>query len=111
MLCENQKDAESKVNADRSRFEGRLLAVRNRMDAAYIDKLDGKITDEFWERKIADWRLEERQVKLVLDDMGTEHRALSAERTLELANKAYLLYVSQDSFEKAKLLRMLLSNC
>lgn len=52
---------------------------------------------------MADWRLEERQVKLALDDtanVGTEDRALSAERTLELANKAYLLYVSQDSFEK-----------
>ena len=37
--------------------------------------------------------------------------ALTAERTLELANKAYSLYVSQDAFEKAKLPRMLLPNC
>jgi hypothetical protein len=113
-LREDQKAAASKVNADRSRLEGRLTAVRNRMDAAYIDKLDGKITEEFWDRKTADWRLEEHQVKLALDaltNVATESRALTAERTLELANKAYLLYVSQDSFEKAKLLRMLLSNC
>jgi site-specific DNA recombinase len=84
------------------------------MDAAYVDKLDGKITEEFWERKMGDWRLEEQQVKLTLEGLAsakTEDRALSAERTLELANKAYLLYVSQDSFEKAKLLRMLPSNC
>lgn len=33
------------------------------------------------------------------------------ERIFELANKAYSLYVSQDSTEKAKLLRMLFSNC
>ena len=113
-LREDQKQTSSKVNAERSRLEGRLTAVRNRIDAAYVDKLDGKITEEFWERKMADWRMEEQQVKLVLDALanaGTEDRALSAERTLELANKAYSLYVSQDSFEKAKLLRMLLSNC
>ena len=60
---------------------------------------------------MADWRMEEQQLKLALDALanaGTEDRALSAEGTLELANKAYSLYVSQDSFEKAKLLRMLL---
>ena len=71
-------------------------------------------SEEFWERKVADWRIEEQQLKLALDALanaGTEDRALSAERTLELANKAYSLYVSQDSFEKDKLLRMLLSNC
>ncbi len=66
----------------------------------------------FWERKMGDWRLEEQQVKLALNALTsaeTEDRALSAERTLELSNKPYLLYVSQDSFEKAKLLRMLCS--
>ncbi|HEY4009736.1 MAG TPA: recombinase family protein [Acidobacteriaceae bacterium] len=113
-LREDQRDAASKMNAERSRLEGRLTGVRNRIDAAYVDKLDGKISEEFWERKMADWRLEEQQVKLALNDVanaGEEDRALSAERTLELANKAYSLYVSQDSFEKAKLLRMLLSNC
>ena len=113
-LREDRKDAASKENANRSRLEGRLTAVRNRIDAAYVDKLDGKISEEFWERKMAEWRVEEQQVKLALDALanaGTEDRALSAERTLELANKAYLLYVSQDSFEKAKLLRTLLSNC
>ena len=113
-LREDQKDAASKMNADRSRLEGRLTTVRNRMDAAYLDKLDGKISEEFWERKMADWRMEEQQVKLALDALAnaeTQDRALSAERTLELANRAYSLYVSRDSFEKAKLLRMLLSNC
>ena len=114
ILREDQKHAASKTNSDRSRLEGRLTALLNRIDAAYMDKLDGKITEEVWGRKMADWRLEEHHVKLALDAVAnaeTEDRALSAERTLELANKAYLLYVSQDSFEKAKLLRILLSNC
>jgi hypothetical protein len=35
-------------------------AIRNRMDQACLDKLDGKITTEFWERKNAEW-LEQEQ--------------------------------------------------
>jgi hypothetical protein len=31
------------------------------MDAAYVDKLDGKIPEEFWDRKMRDWRMEEQQ--------------------------------------------------
>ena len=38
-------------------------------------------------------------------------RLLTASRTLELANKAYFLYVRQKPTEQAKLLKMVLSNC
>ena len=38
-------------------------------------------------------------------------RLLTASRTLELANKAYSLYVRQNPAEQAKLLKMVLSNC
>ena len=37
------------------RLQQRLTAVRNRLDQAYLDKLDGKITEEFWSRKSAEW--------------------------------------------------------
>ncbi|MGH9725384.1 MAG: hypothetical protein ACRD41_09985, partial [Candidatus Acidiferrales bacterium] len=84
------------------------------MDSAYADKLDGKIPEDFWERRVSDWRMEEQQVKMALDGLSnaeTGDKALDAQRILELANKAYSLYVSQNSSEKAKLLRMLFSNC
>ena len=38
-------------------------------------------------------------------------RILDAVRILELANKAYYLYLRQPVAEKAKLLRLVLSNC
>jgi hypothetical protein len=84
------------------------------MDNAYTDKLDGKIPEDFWERKTSDWRMEEQQVKMAIEGLNgaeTSDRALNAQRILELANKAYSLYISQDSTEKARLLRMLFSNC
>jgi hypothetical protein len=91
-----------------------MTSIRDRMDAAYTDKLDGTIPADFWERKMSDWRTEEQQVRMALDGLKngeTSDRALDAERIFELANKAYSLYVSQNPVEKAKLLRMLFSNC
>jgi hypothetical protein len=113
-LHNDQKQSVSKIGAERSRLEKRLTDIRNRMDGAYVDKLDGKIPEDFWERKMNDWRMEEQQVKMAIQGLSsaeTSDRALDAKRILELANKAYSLYVSRDSTEKAKLLRMLFSNC
>jgi hypothetical protein len=90
-----------------------MTGIRNRMDMAYVDKLDGKIPEDFWERKMSEWRMEEQQVKMAIQGLGnaeTGDRALDAQRIFELANKAYSLYVSQNTVEKAKLLKTLFSN-
>ncbi len=95
------------------RLQQRLTAVRRRLDQAYLDKLDGKISEEFWTRKAAEWQAEEQQILFALQ--GLEHTnpngMLNAVRTLELANKAHSLYLTQPSIEKAKLLKVVLSNC
>ncbi len=111
---EDQRQAAGKVSAERTRLETRLSGIRNRMDNAYADKLDGKIPVDFWERKMNDWRLEEQQVTMAIQGLTsaeTGDRALDAQRILELANRAYSLYVSQNPLGKAKLLRLLFSNC
>jgi site-specific DNA recombinase len=113
-LRADEGHAEERASAERTRLETRLTTIRNRMDAAYADKLDGTIPYDFWERKMSEWRAEETQVRMAiqaLDAAEVSDRALDAERIFELANKAYSLYISQNSTEKAKLLRMLFSNC
>ena len=95
------------------RLRQRLAAVRRRIDQAYLDKLDGKISEEFWLRKMAEWQREEQQILMAtqgLDEISPD-RMLDNVRILELANKAYSLYVGQNSTERAKLLRIVLSNC
>jgi hypothetical protein len=37
--------------------------------AAYEDKIDGKISEDFWKRKMDDWRAEEKQVQASLDSL------------------------------------------
>ena len=107
-LREDQKIAVSRLSTERTRLDSRLTAIRNRMDAAHTDKLDGKIEEDFWERKMTDWRAEEQQVKMAIQGLAhaeTSDRALDAQRILEPANNAYSLYVSQNPAEKAKLLK------
>ena len=48
----------------------RLSAVRHRLDRAYLDKLDGKINEEFWTRKSAEWLAEEQQISLAIHGLA-----------------------------------------
>ena len=89
------------------------MQVRRRIEQAYLDKLDGKITEAFWAAKSSEWNQEEQQILIALDGLEQQspERLLDGVRILELANKAYFLYLKQPPAEKAKLLRIVLSNC
>ena len=99
---------------ERSGLEARLAAIRDRMDQAYTDKLDGKIPQDFWERRMKSWRSEEQQIKDAINRMergDVDDRAGDAQRIFEHANGAHSLYLSRDAAEQAELLRRLFSNC
>jgi site-specific DNA recombinase len=105
----NDKSREEDTRKQQSaRFAQRLAQVQHRMDQAYQDKLDGKISEEFWTRKSAEWQAEETQIRESIRGLETvrPERLLDAARILELANKAYFLYVKQNHIERAKLLKM-----
>ncbi len=102
------------LSAERAGLESRLAAIRGRQDLAYTDKLDGKIPEDFWERRMSEWRREEQQLKTAIDriDKGEPgDRVLEAERVFELANRAHSLYVSSDHADKARLLKKLFASC
>jgi hypothetical protein len=83
------------------------------MSQADDDKLDGKIDERMWNDLHA--RYTERQEALERQISGH----LAADRNylqqgvqiLELANRAYNLYLQQPYEERAKLLRFILLNC
>jgi site-specific DNA recombinase len=112
-LQSSQSQLEAKRVALHSRYEQRLSVIRKRMTQAYSDKLDGKIDEEFWMRQMHEWQSEERQVQSELESLkrSPADSALSAQRCLELANKAYFLYLTRKPAQQAELLRMVLLNC
>jgi len=105
--------AEARIKADRDRLESKLLQIRRRIDQAYLDKLDGKISDAFWEAKSAEWNQDQQRILAALEAFKrpSQDGVQNGLRILELANKAYFLYLRQPPAEKAKLLRIVLSNC
>lgn len=49
------------MHAERTRLESRLAAIRNRMGEAYVDELDDTITEDFWDRMVKVWRMEQQR--------------------------------------------------
>jgi hypothetical protein len=112
-LLESTASGEVKKQQEHERLEKRLAAVRRRLDQIYLDKLDGKVSEDFWLRKTEEWQGEEQQIMLAIGGLAEakSDRLLDGARILELANKAYSLYVRQNHAERAKLLKIVLSNC
>ncbi len=113
-LQQAQRKMRDNASQERTRLERELASLHGRMDAAYLDKLDGKITEEFWQRKQADWQTEELRVKELIagvDEGKTGDRLLDVQRILELAEKAYFLYLTRKPAEQAELLKKVLLNC
>ena len=112
-LRNDQNRIEAQTKAERDRLTQRLAQLRGRIERAYLDELDGKITKEFWLARSETWNREEQQILMALEGLQqhSPDRILDGVRILELANKAYFLYVKQSPSEQAKLLRIVLSNC
>jgi site-specific DNA recombinase len=92
----------------------RLALLRSRIDRLYEDKLDGKITEEFWAVKSSAYREQELALETALKRLtqtSASDHALTVERIFELANSAYSLYLSRNTAEQAQLLKMVLLNC
>ncbi len=86
--------------------------LQSRLEAMYVDKLDGKITEGFYEAKVLEWRAEQDQIERQL----AAHKAADRNyldqgvQLLELAAKAPFLYERQAAPQKRRLLDFLCSN-
>ena len=92
----------------------RIAGLRARMDQMYEDKLDGKIDNEFWTRKMNEWREQERRLESDLSGLKvqvTAESVLTVKRLFELANKAHFLYFTRNQAERGQLLKSVLLNC
>jgi DNA invertase Pin-like site-specific DNA recombinase len=83
-LACDQEQAQNVITAQRNALQPRLSAVRRRIDQAYQDKLDGKIPEEFWERKMTEWTREERSIQDALArlEQPPNDRLMTAQRIL-----------------------------
>jgi len=114
LISQVQFVVETQREAQIVSVQQRLAALRTRMDHTYEDKLDGKLDEQMWTRKMKDCRDQEIELEATLHGLETAvtpERVLTAQRILELANRAYSLYLTRNHTERGQLLKSVLLNC
>ena len=112
-LLKSHEDEKEYHNSRINALQAQYNKLQHRLDQIYIDKLDGKISEEFYQEKTNEWREEQDNILATIE----KHKNANANYfeqgiyILELAQKAYSLYLRQIPSEKRKLLNFLLSNC
>src|SRR6202022_253592 len=86
--------------------------IQDRIDVMYMDKLDGRIDAEFFDRQAAEWRTEQVHMLRSVEIHVHANQSYFEEglKLLALARRAHELFENQPAKEKRKLLDFVLSN-
>ena len=100
------EEAITRLQTDYNRLQARL-------DAMYVDKLDGRVDQTFFERKASEWRAEQDRILRAVEGHQTANRTYLDEgiQLLDLARRAHDLFRRQEPREKRRLLDFVVSNC
>ena len=112
-LKESHEDEQAYHDAQIQGLHARYEQLQRRLDQIYLDKLDGKIAEEFWREKHETWRKEQEETRAALQRHERANTSYYEEGVgiLELAQQAYSLYVGASQQNKRDIVRSLLSNC
>jgi site-specific DNA recombinase len=59
------------------KMQDRYEQIRVRIETMYLDKIDGRITQEFFDKQSATWRREQDGLLLKIQEIQTRQRRLS----------------------------------
>ena len=112
-LRESFREAQAFHSEAITRLKKRYRRLEERLEAMYIDKLDGRITTEFFDEKTVEWRAEQRRIQrdLAAHETANERYLDEGLALLRLAQQAPELFENQEPGEKRKLLDFVVSNC
>ena len=112
-MQDRQEERETERRRQLQQVESRLETIARRREAAYEDKLDGKLAEERWLEMDRKWAGQSFQIKCEMEALGgvSGPSRDDVEATLELLKRAPELYVRQNDEERARLLRVLVWNC
>ena len=112
-MHERRGEREAERERGLQQLRRRLETITNRRDAAYEDKLDGKLSEECWLDRDRKWATELFQIKCEMETVAATPQPSmdDVQATLELLQRAPELYLRQNDQERARLLRVLVWNC
>jgi site-specific DNA recombinase len=95
----------------RQRAEHKRL--QDRINAIYVDKLDGLVDTAFYDRMSNQWREEQNRCQREIERRQNADKSYKDEGValLDLARNAQRLFADQEPREKRRLLIFVLSNC
>ena len=96
-----------------ARLKAESDRLQNRLDAAYLDGLDGRISVAQFDEMAATWRQGQAGCARQITELQTANADFQEDglRLLELARNAADLWKAQPPTEKRALLKTLVSNC
>jgi DNA invertase Pin-like site-specific DNA recombinase len=106
---DEKREHEEVIKRLRSEYD----RLQNRINAMYVDKLDGRVDAASFERMSAEWRAEQECCQREIDRHQSAEQSYMNEgvQLLELARNAQRLFATQEPREKRRLLNFVLSNC
>jgi site-specific DNA recombinase len=95
------------------RHQAEYKRLQDRINAMYVDKLDGVVDTGFFEKMSNQWREEQTRCQREIDRHQNADKSYMEEgvQLLELARNAQRLFERQEPREKRRLLNFVLSNC
>ena len=108
--CADEKREHAEAIA---RLEKERNRLQRRIDAIYIDKLDGKISEDFFDRMRAQWRDEQDRCARDIErhQLADDSYMDEGIELLKLAKNAHRIFALQPPGEKSRMLNFLVSNC
>ena len=112
-LHQTRADDQAQNAAEIKRLQTDSARIARRIEDMYLDKLDGRVGADFYDRKAAEWRREMIRLGARIEERQATARTYLPEgvRLIELARRAPDLFETQAPHEKRRLLNFLLSNC
>jgi hypothetical protein len=94
------------------RLQGEHKRLGDRINAMYLDKLDGRVDSTFFDKMSAQWREEQNRCLREIERYEAAEQSYMDEgvQILELARNAQKLFERQQPREKRRLLNFVLSN-
>jgi hypothetical protein len=95
------------------RLQGEHKRLGDRINAMYLDKLDGRVDSVFFDNMSARWREEQNRClrEIARHESAEQFYMDEGIQILELARSAQKLFERQQPREKRRLLNFVLSNC
>ena len=95
------------------RHQAEYKRLQDRINAMYVDKLDGLVDTAFYEKMSNQWREEQNRCQREIDRQQNADKSYKDEgiALLDLARNAQRLFAAQEPREKRRLLNFMLSNC